>query len=87
MFSGNERMSTVAMQQEWDELEQRLMAVSQIIGEQEKISLNPDVPEVESHMALDRLGIAQSRKAYLLQQQSEVENWLVENQAPGWTST
>lgn len=75
------------MQSQWDDFERRLNAVCQIIKELEETILSADDMSVEKEDAHRRMGIMQSRKAYLTNQQSEAENWLIENEAPGWTST
>lgn len=75
------------MQEEWDYCERRLDAVCQIIKELEDIILSPNAFPFDKQDAQDRMSIMQARKARLTQEQSEAENWLVENEAPGWTST
>lgn len=75
------------MQDEWDGLERRLTAIFEIIKELEAIILSPNAFPVEKKDATQRMNIMIVRKARLMDEQSEVENWLVENEAPGWTST
>lgn len=81
------KMTTRIMQEYWESDERRLEAICQIIKELEAIILSPNSFLVEKRDAEKRMEIMQIRKARLTQQQNEVENWLVENEAPGWTST